>query len=182
MLLPLQDTMGLTCSRTADARRTTIPFVAAALQGDPLVRCRCRGLPHMRRIETAGSVRHRLADLFLDTLPYNAHTTASDALWIGLPVVTSAGQLFAGRVPLEDHLALQSNGSELWLFGDNEEWRGEPADELPEEGCVFCCFNNNDGRSRPRCSASGCDCLQMWEIWQRGEQPRSFPTRQSQQC
>ena len=32
--------------------------------------------------------RHRLADLFLDTLPYNAHTTASDALWAGLPVVT----------------------------------------------------------------------------------------------
>ena len=32
--------------------------------------------------------RHRLADLFLDTLPYNAHTTASDALWAGLPVLT----------------------------------------------------------------------------------------------
>jgi predicted O-linked N-acetylglucosamine transferase (SPINDLY family) len=31
--------------------------------------------------------RHRLADLFLDTLPYNAHTTASDALWAGLPSV-----------------------------------------------------------------------------------------------
>ena len=30
--------------------------------------------------------RHRLADLFLDTLPYNAHTTASDALWAGLPL------------------------------------------------------------------------------------------------
>lgn len=42
--------------------------------------------------------RHRLADLFLDTLPYNAHTTASDALWAGLPVVTCMGQSFAGRV------------------------------------------------------------------------------------
>ena len=42
--------------------------------------------------------RHRLADLFLDTLPYNAHTTASDALWAGLPVLTCKGEAFAGRV------------------------------------------------------------------------------------
>jgi protein O-GlcNAc transferase len=42
--------------------------------------------------------RHRVADLFLDTLPYNAHTTASDALWAGLPVLTCAGRSFAGRV------------------------------------------------------------------------------------
>jgi protein O-GlcNAc transferase len=42
--------------------------------------------------------RHRLADLFLDTLPYNAHTTASDALWAGLPVLTLIGSTFPGRV------------------------------------------------------------------------------------
>jgi predicted O-linked N-acetylglucosamine transferase (SPINDLY family) len=42
--------------------------------------------------------RHKCADLFLDTLPYNAHTTASDALWSGLPLVTQTGQAFAGRV------------------------------------------------------------------------------------
>lgn len=42
--------------------------------------------------------RHRLADLFLDTLPYNAHTTASDALWAGLPVLTRSGESFASRV------------------------------------------------------------------------------------
>jgi protein O-GlcNAc transferase len=42
--------------------------------------------------------RHRLADLFVDTLPYNAHTTASDALWAGLPVLTQVGTAFAGRV------------------------------------------------------------------------------------
>lgn len=42
--------------------------------------------------------RHRLADLFLDTFPYNAHTTASDALWAGLPVLTCLGETFAGRV------------------------------------------------------------------------------------
>jgi protein O-GlcNAc transferase len=42
--------------------------------------------------------RHRLADLFLDTLPVNAHTTASDALWAGLPVLTRLGESFAARV------------------------------------------------------------------------------------
>lgn len=42
--------------------------------------------------------RHQLADLFLDTLPCNAHTTASDALWAGLPVLTRIGQSFAARV------------------------------------------------------------------------------------
>jgi protein O-GlcNAc transferase len=42
--------------------------------------------------------RHRLADLFLDTSPFNAHTTASDALWAGLPVLTCVGKTFAGRV------------------------------------------------------------------------------------
>jgi predicted O-linked N-acetylglucosamine transferase (SPINDLY family) len=42
--------------------------------------------------------RYRVADLFLDTLPYNAHTTASDALWAGLPVLTCEGDSFAARV------------------------------------------------------------------------------------
>lgn len=42
--------------------------------------------------------RHRCADLFLDTLPYNAHTTASDALWSGLPLLTCRGTTFPGRV------------------------------------------------------------------------------------
>jgi predicted O-linked N-acetylglucosamine transferase (SPINDLY family) len=42
--------------------------------------------------------RQSLADLFLDTLPYNAHTTASDALWAGLPVITTPGTTFPGRV------------------------------------------------------------------------------------
>jgi predicted O-linked N-acetylglucosamine transferase (SPINDLY family) len=42
--------------------------------------------------------RLRAADLFIDTVPYNAHTTASEALWVGLPVVTCLGETFAGRV------------------------------------------------------------------------------------
>lgn len=42
--------------------------------------------------------RLRLADLFLDTLPYNAHTTACDALWAGLPLLTCRGNTFPARV------------------------------------------------------------------------------------
>lgn len=42
--------------------------------------------------------RYALADLFLDTMPYGAHTTASDALWMGLPVLTLPGRGFASRV------------------------------------------------------------------------------------
>jgi protein O-GlcNAc transferase len=44
------------------------------------------------------SARHRLADLCLDTSPYNAHATASDALWTGVPVLTCSGTTFASRV------------------------------------------------------------------------------------
>jgi predicted O-linked N-acetylglucosamine transferase (SPINDLY family) len=51
------------------------------------------------RLDTPGHLaRHRLADLFLDTLPYNAHTTATDALWAGLPVITCMGTGFSARV------------------------------------------------------------------------------------
>ena len=53
-----------------------------------------------RRLERMDEhlARYRLADLFIDTWPYNAHTTACDALWAGLPVLTCAGQTFASRV------------------------------------------------------------------------------------
>lgn len=48
--------------------------------------------------QAAHLARLPLADLVLDTLPYNAHTTASDALWAGVPVLTCAGDTFASRV------------------------------------------------------------------------------------
>lgn len=65
---------------------------------------RARGIDPARLIfaETCGLpahlARHRLADLFLDTVPCNAHTTASDALWAGLPLVTCQSQALPGRV------------------------------------------------------------------------------------
>jgi predicted O-linked N-acetylglucosamine transferase (SPINDLY family) len=67
---------------------------AAAAHG--VARERLRFAPRVRLDEHLA--RHALADLFLDTLPYNAHTTASDALWAGLPVLTCRGSTFAGRV------------------------------------------------------------------------------------
>ena len=69
-----------------------------------LAEAAARGIDHERlifapRVKLEDHLaRHRLADLFLDTLPYNAHTTASDALWAGLPILTCRGSAFAGRV------------------------------------------------------------------------------------
>jgi predicted O-linked N-acetylglucosamine transferase (SPINDLY family) len=58
-----------------------------------------RRLVFAPRIEVAEHLaRHRCADLFLDTFHYNAHTTTSDALWAGLPVLTCPGEAFASRV------------------------------------------------------------------------------------
>jgi predicted O-linked N-acetylglucosamine transferase (SPINDLY family) len=64
---------------------------AHAIGGDRLVFARHVELGrHLARL--------RLADLVLDTLPYNAHTTASDALWAGVPMITCVGRTFPGRV------------------------------------------------------------------------------------
>jgi predicted O-linked N-acetylglucosamine transferase (SPINDLY family) len=54
--------------------------------------------------------RLQLADLFLDTNPYNAHTTASDALWAGCPLLTVPGATFAARVAgsLNHHLGMDA--------------------------------------------------------------------------
>jgi len=54
--------------------------------------------------------RLSIADLALDTLPYNAHTTASDALWAGVPLVTCRGSAFAGRVAASLLMALGLDG------------------------------------------------------------------------
>ncbi len=56
-------------------------------------------------------VRHNHADLFLDTQPYNAHTTASDALYMGLPILTCMGDTFASRVAAS--LLYRINAKEL---------------------------------------------------------------------
>lgn len=88
----------------------TVGSVLWLLDGDPIARenlkreAVARGVA-AERIVFAPQVaadehlaRHRLADLYLDTLPYNAHTSTSDALWAGLPVLTCLGTAFPGRV------------------------------------------------------------------------------------
>jgi predicted O-linked N-acetylglucosamine transferase (SPINDLY family) len=67
---------------------------AARLRGvDPRRLVFSPPLPHLQHL-----ARHQLADLFLDTNPYNAHTTASDAIWAGCPVLTRPGATFESRV------------------------------------------------------------------------------------
>jgi protein O-GlcNAc transferase len=65
---------------------------ARDVQGDRLI--------FARRVERNEDhlARFRLANLFLDTLPFSAHSTASDALWAGTPVLTCPGSTFSGRV------------------------------------------------------------------------------------
>jgi predicted O-linked N-acetylglucosamine transferase (SPINDLY family) len=63
--------------------------------------------------------RYSLADLFLDTAPYNAHTTGSDALWCGLPVLTMAGKSFTSRVSAS---LLSSFGLDELVTYDSEDY------------------------------------------------------------
>jgi predicted O-linked N-acetylglucosamine transferase (SPINDLY family) len=123
--------------------------------------------------------RHRIADLFLDTLPYNAHTTASDALWAGLPVLTCAGRTFASRVAgsllhavdlpemVTDSLeAYEARAVELathptMLRGIRERLQaGLPTARL---------FDSD--RFRRHIEAA---YVTMWDIHRRGEPPRAF--------
>jgi predicted O-linked N-acetylglucosamine transferase (SPINDLY family) len=73
------------------AKNLRAEAIARGVDGDRLVFAKRIPLPqHL--------ARHRVADLFIDTWPCNAHTTASDALWAGLPVLTRSGRSFASRV------------------------------------------------------------------------------------
>ncbi|MCF7749578.1 tetratricopeptide repeat protein [Bacillus subtilis subsp. subtilis] len=84
----------------ADAR---LRSAARQAQLDPARLVFMAKAPHLEYL-----ARYQHADLFLDTHPYNAHTTASDALWAGCPVLTCPGATFASRVAgsLNHHLGL----------------------------------------------------------------------------
>src|SRR5437764_4446919 len=76
-----------------DVTRQNLRREAARRGIDPVRLVFMEALPHEDYL-----ARHALADLFLDTLPYNAHATGSNALWTGLPLVTCRGNTLAGRV------------------------------------------------------------------------------------
>jgi protein O-GlcNAc transferase len=128
--------------------------------------------------------RHRLADLFLDTLPYNAHTTACDALWMGLPLVTCAGHAFAGRV----------GASLLTGVGLPELVTTSPDDyealalKLATDPVLLRSYRERLTRNRASLPPFDADrlrrqieaaYLQMWEIFGSGEKPRSFKVEQT---
>jgi predicted O-linked N-acetylglucosamine transferase (SPINDLY family) len=123
--------------------------------------------------------RHRLADLFVDTLPVNAHTTASDALWAGLPVLTCCGRSFAGRVATS---LLNAVGLPELVTPNLEEYE-VLAVRLATDPSLLADLKQKLEHNRLRCplfdSNRFCHHIEaayerMWEIWQRGESPRSF--------
>jgi protein O-GlcNAc transferase len=129
--------------------------------------------------------RHRLADLFLDTLPYNAHTTASDALWAGLPLVTCCGKAFAGRVAssllqavrlpeLVTHSLADYEALALRLARKRSLLRGF-RERLAQNRLTHPLFDTD--RFRRDIEAA---YTTMWEIAQRGDPPRSFTVAQDQ--
>jgi protein O-GlcNAc transferase len=123
--------------------------------------------------------RHRLADLFVDTLPYNAHTTASDALWAGLPLVTCRGQSFPGRVASS---LLAAIGLPELVTGNLEDYEAL-ALRLARDGALLRALKQKLAQNRLRAPLFDSERFRrnieaayttMWEIAERGETPRSF--------
>lgn len=131
----------------------------------------------VKRIEEHYARLH-LGDLFLDT-PYNGHVTTADALWAGLPVLTWAGTAFAGRVA--GSLLYSLNLAELVVRG-LEEYEATALALATDAGRLAGLRAKLEKNSR---SAHLFDpdrfrrhiesaYATMWNLWQRGEAPRSF--------
>jgi predicted O-linked N-acetylglucosamine transferase (SPINDLY family) len=123
--------------------------------------------------------RHRLADLFLDTLPYNAHTTCSDALWAGCPVLTMAGHTFPSRV---GGSLLRAVGLPELITTNLEEYQ-KLAVRLAEDGKLFGELRAQLAANRETSSLFDGEMFarnvekaysKMWEIYAGGEAPKAF--------
>ena len=123
--------------------------------------------------------RHRQADLFLDTLPYNAHTTASDALWAGLPVLTCIGSTFAGRVAAS---LLKAIGLDELIAHSLDEYEAL-ALKLAREPTYLASIKAKLARNRDSFPLFDTKRFTrhieaayttMWERYQRGEVPQAF--------
>jgi predicted O-linked N-acetylglucosamine transferase (SPINDLY family) len=123
--------------------------------------------------------RLQQADLFIDSLPYNAHTTASDALWAGLPLVTCRGTAFPGRVAA----SLLSAVGLPDLVTENLEDYERLALKLAADRAMLAAVKQKLAENRLTCPLFDTDLfrknlesayLAMWRAWQRGEAPESF--------
>jgi predicted O-linked N-acetylglucosamine transferase (SPINDLY family) len=123
--------------------------------------------------------RYRLADIFLDTLPFNAGTTASDALWAGLPVITCAGEAMAARMAgsllnavglpeLVVHSLAAYQSLALRLAAD-QRLLAEVRHKLARNRDRFPLFDTDRFRRHVESAYQT-----MWDIHQRGEKPRAF--------
>jgi predicted O-linked N-acetylglucosamine transferase (SPINDLY family) len=130
--------------------------------------------------------RYRLADLFLDTLPCNAHTTASDALWAGLPVLTCLGSTFAGRV---GGSLLTAVGLPELITTSLDEYEAL-ALRLAREPELLSSLRSRLAKNRLTCPLFDTErharhveaaFTRMWEIHARGEAPRNFSVDAIQQ-
>jgi predicted O-linked N-acetylglucosamine transferase (SPINDLY family) len=123
--------------------------------------------------------RNGLADLFLDTLPYNAHTTASDALWAGLPVLTCRGQAFAARVATSLLHAVGLPELVTYSIQEYEALALALARDATRLGAIRAKLARNrdthplfdTDRFRRHIEAA---YARMWDMWQRGALPQSF--------
>ena len=123
--------------------------------------------------------RHRQADLFLDTLPCNAHTTASDALWSGLPVVSCLGPAFAGRVAGS---LLSAAGLPELVTRSMTEYE-QLALRLARDPRALAALKTKLTENRDTCALFNTERFTrhieaaytvMWQRSQRGETPESF--------
>lgn len=132
-----------------------------------------------RRSPAEHLARYRLADLFLDTTPVGAHTTASDALWAGLPVLTVPGEGFASRVGASllraaglPELAVRSlddyEAAALRLAGDPEGLTRLKARLAAERNRAPLFDAERFARALERAYAT------MWDIHESGRPPRAF--------
>ena len=123
--------------------------------------------------------RYQIADLFLDTLPFNAGATASDALWGGLPVVTCSGDAFAARmagsllnaVGLSELIthSLEEYEALALKLASNAQLLAEVTAKLAQNRNTYPLFDTD--RFRRNIEAA---YVTMWERSQRGDPPASF--------
>jgi len=120
--------------------------------------------------------RLSLADLFLDGQPYNAHTTGSDALWAGVPLLTRRGTAFAGRVCA----SLLGAAGLPELVTESQEQYEDLAVRLATEPDAFAAVKAKLTRDCPLFNTDlfrrniEAAYSRMWEIWRAGESPRAF--------